>query len=169
VGLAILLVVGCRAGGGSLAPGNAAPSFSLPHIDGGLHSLDQYRGKVVLLNFWATWCAPCLEELPALERLYGQLKDRGVTVLAVGTEDERDNLKRVAQENGITFPILIDTEGIARGKYKVAGLPESFVLDAEGKLVFFQDSDGAPTVRIIGPRDWDSKEMIAKISQLLPK
>ncbi|MFM1846830.1 MAG: hypothetical protein RL417_304, partial [Pseudomonadota bacterium] len=154
-----------------LYPGDLAPDFSLPTISGGgseTLKLSDLKGRVVLVNFWASWCSPCIAELPAMERLYSRLKDRGFVILGVGVDDQPESLGEFQRKYGLTFPLVVDAAGEVKSRYKLNGVPESFVIDRAGKLVMIPDpEDGVPTVRIIGPREWDSPDAIARIESLL--
>ncbi len=148
----------CRREG--LSPGVHAPDIELASLQGGRLSLANFHGKLVLLNFWATTCAPCLEELPALERMYKQLASRGVVVFGVAVGDSVEDVSRVVQKFGVTFPIVLDPEGQSASRYKVQGYPESFIVDASGKLVLFPDTAANNLVlRIVGARSWDSEQV----------
>ena len=118
---------------GDLA-GRPAPNFTLKTVDGKIVSLKDFQGKVVLINFWATWCPPCREELPLFEEVYEKYKDRGFVVLAINTDPE--NLKDFLKEFGVklTFPILVGDDKIL-DLYPVRGLPTSFLVDREGRIV----------------------------------
>ena len=114
--------------------GQPAPDFTLKTIDGKTISLKDFKGKVVLINFWATWCPPCREELPLFEEIYEKYKDKGFVILAINTDPE--NLQDFLKDFGVelTFPILIGDEKIL-DLYPVRGLPTSFLIDREGKIV----------------------------------
>ena len=114
--------------------GQPAPNFTLKTVDGKEVSLKDFKGKVVLINFWATWCPPCREELPLFEKIYEKYKDKGFVILAINTDPE--NLKDFLKDFGvkITFPILIGDDRIL-DLYPVRGLPTSFLIDREGKIV----------------------------------
>ena len=135
-----------------------AADFAVPDLSGQAVRLSAYRGQVVLVNLWATWCPPCREEMPSMERLHERLKDRGFVLLAVN-EDEGgiEAVKRFVDEMKLTFRVLVDPEGEVGRKYGVWGYPESFLLDREGRVV----------ERVIGPRDWAAPEQIARIEALL--
>ncbi len=125
-----------------------APDFVLKDIHGKPVSLAQFKGKPILLNFWATWCGPCKEEMPSMQRLHDTAKNNGeFHVIAISID--RSNLKKVSQyaENlNLNFPILLDPERKTRKAYFIRGLPTSYLIDAEGKLRGF----------ISGARQWDS-------------
>jgi len=135
-----------------------APDFAAPDLEGQAVRLSAYRGRVVLVNLWATWCPPCREEMPSMERLHQRLKDRGFVLLAV-SEDEggAEGVRAFVAQMKVTFPVLLDPDGDVGRKYEVWGFPESFLLDREGRVV----------ERVIGPRDWSSPEQIARIEALL--
>ena len=157
-----------RNGSGSFAPGDLAPDFELPLIGGGGRKLSDYRGKVVLLNFWASWCGPCVSELPALENLRNKLGPKGFEVLGVGIDDDSDSLDNFRHRYGLTFPVLDDKMGEAKARYRLTGVPESFILDREGRFVMVMDpANNAPTVRIIGPREWDVGSSVARLSAVI--
>jgi peroxiredoxin len=135
-----------------------APDFSALDLDGQAVRLSAYRGRVVLVNLWATWCPPCREEMPSMERLHRRLKDKGFVLLAV-SEDEggKAGVKAFVEQMQVTFPVLLDPDGDVGRKYEVWGFPESFLVDRDGRVV----------ERVIGPRDWSSPEQIARIEALL--
>ncbi len=168
---ACLLLCACtRSGETGLNPGDLAPDLKLKALDSRQYSLSDFRGKVVLLNFWASWCGPCVSEMPALQRLHDQLKDQGFSVVAVGIDDEESALLEFQQKFGLSFPVLVDSDGTSKSSYKTSGVPESFIIDASGKLVLFPDpADKMPTVRITGPREWDAPNVISRMKALLDK
>jgi peroxiredoxin len=135
-----------------------APDFAVPDLDGQAVRLSAYRGRVVLVNLWATWCPPCREEMPSMERLHQRLKDKGFVLLAV-SEDEGGaaGVKAFVEQMKVTFPVLLDPDGDVGRKYEVWGFPESFLVDRDGRVV----------ERVIGPRDWSSPQQIARIEALL--
>ncbi len=121
----------------------------------------------MLLNFWASWCAPCVSELPALERLYQKLKSRGFVVVGVGIDDTPDNLSQAVSSMNLTFPIMVD-RGDAKSDYKLTGVPETMLLDREGKIILMMDPEtGEASSRILGPRNWDNPKMASRIASLL--
>ena len=142
-----------------LDPPLAAPGFELPDMDGEQHALRDYRGKVVLLNFWATWCPPCRREMPALERLYQQLGEDGLVVLAINQWEDPDHVFAYTGELNVfpTFPILFDPDSRVSEDFGVKGLPTSFLLDQEGRLRY----------RAIGGRAFDHPEVERTIRALL--
>jgi cytochrome c biogenesis protein CcmG/thiol:disulfide interchange protein DsbE len=112
-----------------------APEFKLDKLSGpGKQSLAAYKGKVVVLNFWASWCEPCRQESPLLERWHGRLKEHGGTVLGVDVLDVADDARGFVRDYKLTYPQLRDGDGNVLGKYGVIAYPETFVLDRRGKI-----------------------------------
>lgn len=167
--VSLLLLGSCVRGGQSgLNPGDSAPDFTAHLLTGGEKKLSDYRGKFVLLNFWASWCGPCIAEMPALQRLHDRFKDQGFTVLAVGVDDEVSALDEFRRRYGLSFPVLSEKNGASRKLYKTTGVPESFFINPDGKLVIFQDpEDNHPVVRISGPREWDSPNVVNRVSKMI--
>lgn len=113
--------------------GNAAPSFALRSTSGALVGLESLRGRVVVLNFWATWCLPCQEEMPALQRIHAELRDRDVVVLGISSEPPA-LVRRFASRRGISFQTLTDVGGAVARTYGVEGLPVGVVIDRSGTV-----------------------------------
>ncbi len=112
--------------------GAQAPDFTLTGLDGTSVRLSDFRGKTVLLNFWATWCGPCRKEFPELVNLSQLEANHGLVVLAVDVSESRDDVARFAQELGVTFPIVLDSESTVAHSYRLVGLPTSFFVDGDG-------------------------------------
>jgi cytochrome c biogenesis protein CcmG, thiol:disulfide interchange protein DsbE len=113
-----------------------APGFELPRLTGeGKVSLDGYRGKAVVLNFWASWCEPCKAEAPLLEKAWRKYRERGLVVLGVNSQDLSSDARRFARQVGWTYPLVRDGAGDVLGPYAVAAFPETFFVDRSGKLV----------------------------------
>ena len=125
----------------------AAEDFTLTMADGTSFRLSQHRGKTVLINFWATWCPPCREEMPALERLYRQHKDRGLVLVAVSIDADPNVVPPYVKASKLTFPIALDPKAEVANKYGVRALPSSFVIDRQGTM----------TGLALGPRVWDNE------------
>ena len=162
---ALVLLVGCalpilaqRPGTGlTLLPDRAtALDFELEDIDGNAHRLSDYRGKVLIINFWATWCPPCREEMPSMERAWETLKEEGILMLAVNVGEDEDTIFRFTANYPVEFPLLLDRDSNVVGEWPVRGLPTTFVVDREGRLVY----------RAIGGRSWDDAELLAPIRAL---
>ena len=144
-----------------LGVGMNAPDFSLPDLQGKNQRLTGYRGKVIFLNFWATWCKPCKEEMPSMQVLWDNLQKEDFIMLAVSM-DRVTTTKEISPfvENlKLTFPILTDSWGQTDKRYKLMGVPETYIIDQNGVL----------REKVIGPRDWTRTESIETIVQLLQK
>ena len=98
-------------------------NFILKRLDGNEVSLKDYRGKIVLLNFWATWCLPCLVEMPSMERLYNEFKDKGFTILAIDMQEDADSVRVFKEKYKLNFPILLDSDGSVGQFYGVRSIP----------------------------------------------
>lgn len=114
--------------------GKSAPNFTLKTLEGKEISLSDLRGKVVLVNFWATWCPPCREEMPLFEEVYKKYKNRGFEILAISTDTSADAVKEFVKEFKVSFPVLMD-DGKVSSSYGIQGLPTSFLIDREGKVI----------------------------------
>lgn len=113
-----------------------APDLSLTDLTGNPTSLADYRGKVVLVNLWATWCPPCKEEMPALEAFYGRHAGKGFTIVAVNDGDPQSDVAQFVKDYGLTFPVWLDPTYIATERaFKTLNLPSSFVIDRDGQIV----------------------------------
>lgn len=159
----------CSGGSPSFVPGAKAPDVALRDTLGNERRLSDYKGKVVLLKFWASWCGACISELQSVERLAARLAERGFVVLGVGVDDQAEPLAVMQKSYGLSYPTLIDQDGSVKRAFKITGVPESFLIDADGRFVMIADPDtNDPVVRIVGPREWDSAAMLARISAILP-
>ncbi len=114
--------------------GFLAPDFSLERLNGESITLSDLRGQPVLVNLWASWCGPCRLEMPAMERIYKEYKDKGFVILAINTtyQDNLANVKAFIEEHNLTFPIILDQEGSTTQKYQLTVLPSSYFIDSEG-------------------------------------
>jgi peroxiredoxin len=163
-----LLLFGCSDSRRGIYPGEIAPDVIGTDPQGAPATLHSIQGKALLVNFWATWCAPCMQELPALQILHTQLQDRGFKVVGVAVGDSVENVKEALVRFGITFPVIVDEAGKSKRKFEVKGLPESFVLDAQHRVVLVQDpADGAPVTKIIGPREWTQNRALQVFNTLV--
>lgn len=114
------------------AVGTSAEDFRLVDLEGKPQSLSQYRGKVVLVNFWATWCKPCTTEMPAMQAMYDKLRDKGFVVLAVNELEDEAKVREHIQQHGHTFPVLMDRDNKVANQFGVFGLPVSVFIDEKG-------------------------------------
>ena len=137
-GILMLIAIGYALSGapnnGGSEPSNAAPNITLETLDGQKVSLSQYKGQVVLINFWATWCPPCKKEIPALEAAYQAYKDQGFVVLGVDAGESRQTVETFASTAGITYPILLDEKDQWSGRFSGMGLPMSVIIDRNGQI-----------------------------------
>ena len=135
-----------------------APAFTLQDLAGKERVLSQWRGKLIMLNFWATWCGPCRTEMPGMERLWQRYRDKGLVVIAVSVDEEME--RRVAKFVEIlklSYPIVLDAEGVVSDRYQVSALPHSFLINGDGQLI----------AKVVGEREWDSPEAYALVESLL--
>lgn len=134
LGLVVLLSDSLVWGMGSRVPavGTAAEDFLLTDLEGKQQSLSQYRGKVVLVNFWATWCKPCTTEMPAMQATYDKLRDKGFVVLAINELEDDAKVREHIEQYGHTFPVLMDRDNKVANQFGVFGLPVSVFIDEKG-------------------------------------
>jgi peroxiredoxin len=147
-----------------LAVGKPAPDFSLSDLNDKPYRLSDFRGKVVFLNFWATWCKPCREEMPSMEILHKNFEKDGLVILAVSIDrvTTTKDIPPFVKGLNLTFPVLIDSWGRTDKPYKRMGVPETFIIDQEGIIREI----------VIGPRDWtrlDSLQVLTKLLNVTPK
>lgn len=135
-----------------------APDFTLRDLNGDVVTLSQFRGKVVFLNFWASWCPPCRAEMPSMERLNEVFADREFVMLAVNVEQGRRPVEAFLEQHSHSFPVLLDPDAKAQGLYQVSRYPETFLIDTQGRVV----------EHFIGARDWSSVDFLKQIDALLP-
>ncbi|MFY4727648.1 peroxiredoxin family protein, partial [Nitrospira sp. BLG_2] len=121
-------------GMGSRVPavGTAAEDFRLTDLEGNLQSLSQYRGKIVLVNFWATWCKPCTKEMPAMQIVHDKLREKGFVVLAINELEDEAKVREHIRQHGHTFPVLMDRDNKVANQFGVFGLPVSVFIDEKG-------------------------------------
>jgi len=143
----------------SVREGEMAPDFSLPGLKGERVHLAELRGKVVFLNFWATWCPPCIEELPSINSLYDKVQNSDFVIISVSIDQMgTEELKKFVVSNNLKFTVLHDPKSeVSAGKYGITGVPETFLIDRNGIIV----------KRYIGPRNWNEPEFIDYLNKLL--
>ncbi len=135
----------------------AAPSFLLPDIDGATRTLSEFEGRVVIANFWATWCPPCRAEIPSMQRSWEKLEPRGAQMLALHVGGDADQIWAFLAEFNVTFPVLIDHSGAVARMWQTIGLPTTYVVDPQGRK----------NLRAIGERTWDHPDILAQILALM--
>ncbi len=143
----------------------AAPQFELKTFDGQTLRLAELKGKPVVLNFWASWCVPCRDEAPALQAMWEKYKDQGLMVIGVDYVDTEPEAKKFMQEFGITYPTGADVGTIISSKYKITGVPETYFITREGKLLSGKDTNGRPLGNYIGAISASTLQL--RIEQLL--
>lgn len=160
----VVVVVGAYAMRDELFPvevGSPAPNFRARALDGtnAVRTLDDYRGKVVVLNIWATWCPPCIVEMPSFERLHRQVADTNLRIVAISVDEfvEGDSVLAFARDLGVTFDILHDSTRAIDRAYQITGYPETFVIARDGTI----------RKKWIGPADWSSAGNVALVRSLL--
>jgi len=135
-----------------------APDFVSENLSGGNTGLKDYKGKIVLLNFWATWCMPCRAEMPGMETLWQKYKEQGLVIAAVSVDKgSRGQIETFSKLLDLSFPILLDPESKVSDLYKVSNMPTSFFIDRNGKIIS----------RIVGTEEWTSPEAIQLVEELL--
>ena len=138
--------------------GGATPPLVLKDLNGKTQDLKQYRGKVVLINFWATWCPPCRAEMPSLQRLKAKMAGQPFVILAVDMGEAEPQVKAYIREIKTDFSVLLDKDGRALKAWKVFAFPTSYVVDAQGKIRY----------GLYGASEWDAADKVEKITQLMP-
>jgi thiol-disulfide isomerase/thioredoxin len=131
--------------------------FELQDLSGSTRRLSDYRGKVVFLNFWATWCGPCRFEMPSMEKLYRRFKDKGLEIVAVNLQEDRASVQRFVDQYGLSFPVLLDTTGRIGATYGARSIPTTYIVGRDGFVL-------AGTV---GTREWDDEEYLSFFEKLL--
>ena len=153
--LSLVLSAGCYSNSRPPHVGSPAKEFSVTDSDHTVN-LNQYRGQVVLVNFWATWCPPCVEELPSLMTLQERMKGRGLVVVGVSIDVDGDAYHRFLKLHGINFVTVRDPDQKVAGMYGTSGWPETYIIDRQGVL----------RRQFVGPVDWNAPDVIAFLSRM---
>jgi cytochrome c biogenesis protein CcmG/thiol:disulfide interchange protein DsbE len=153
--LSTSMLAGCYSGTRPPRIGNPAKEFSVQDSDRKV-SLDQFRGQIVVLNFWATWCPPCLEELPSLMTMQERMRGRGVVVVGVSIDVDQDAYHRFLKQQGINFLTVRDPQQKVASLYGTTGWPETYIIDREGVL----------RRKFVGAVDWNEPEIVQFLSRL---
>lgn len=133
-------------------------SFTLNDLDNASHSLENYRGRVVLVNFWASWCTPCIREMPGMQRLSDMMDGRPFDVVAINVSEGKKAAQRIQRYQKIRFTILLDPDGKAFGDWQANMLPTSYLVDSAGRIRY----------KALGPLEWDEDEQVSIIESLMP-
>ena len=134
-----------------------AIDFSVQSLEGQSERLSDHRGKVIFLNFWATWCGPCKAEVGEIDLLHETLKDEDFMIMALSIQEDRKRVSRFMQSSGVDFPVYLDSDGAVAIQYGVTGIPTTYIIDPDGKIVG----------RAIGPREWAGKDSVALMRSLM--
>lgn len=137
----------------------AAPDFLLRDMDEGIHKLSDYKGKPVIVNFWATWCPPCRAELPSMNRAWKKVKDEGIQMIAINVGEDEDTIFAFSGDYPIDFTILLDETGEEINNWPIKGLPTTFVIDPQGRIAY----------KAVGGREWDNDKLLDLVRGLKVK
>ena len=136
-----------------------APEFDLEDADGNRVRLSDYRGKPLIVNFWATWCPPCREEMPSMQRAWEQLSQEDIGLIAINVGEDADTIFQFTANYPVQFPLPMDLDSQVVQAWPVKGLPTTFVVDAEGRLAY----------QAVGGREWDHPELLDQVRSLKPE
>ena len=131
--------------------------FELPDLAGKKVKLSSLKGKVVFLNFWATWCGPCRSEMPSMQRMYEKLHKEGLEILAVDLQEDKGQVQSFARELALNFPILLDSTGAVGAQYNARAIPTTYLFSRAGFII----------ARAVGAREWDTPEMLETFRRVL--
>lgn len=138
-------------------PSTQAPTFSLPDLNGKTVTLRSFKGKVLLINFWATWCAPCREEMPALDRLQHKMKDKGLSVIGISIDSDKALVSEFIAKTKSSFTVLHDPDMTCHDEYKVFSYPTTFLVDRQGVIRKYWTD----------PQEWDSDSFATTLQEFL--
>ncbi len=139
-----------------LAIGDSAPDFTVPAVPGGFLDLSKYHQQVVVLNFWATWCLPCVEETPSLVKFAEDMRTQGVTVLGVSVDEDRTALRTFMEKYGITYTVGLDSDRALAARFGTVQFPETYILDRHGRVA----------EKLIGAVNWDDPRLRTFVREL---
>ena len=139
-----------------LRVGESAPDFSLPTLSPGSITLRDYRQRVVVVNFWVTWCPPCVQELPSLEKFAAQMRAQGVAVMGVSVDEDLAALQKFVSKAHLSFPIARDPDRSVASRYGTFKFPETYIIDRDGRIA----------EKIVGPINWQDPRIIALVQEL---
>jgi peroxiredoxin len=133
-----------------------APAFELRDPEGNIHRMSDYRGRVAIVNFWATWCPPCRAEMPSMQRAWEQIEAEGILMIGINVGEDLETVNGFTEEYPVTFPLLLDEDAKVTGEWPVRGMPTTFVVDSGGRIVY----------RAIGEREWDDPDLLDAVRNL---
>ena len=139
-----------------LADAPSAPDFVLNDIDGDQYQLSEYRGQVVIINFWATWCPPCRDEMPSMQSAWEQLEQEGIYMFGINVGEDEDTIFQFTADYLVEFPLLMDSDSSVIKQWPVRGLPTTFVVNPKGQIIY----------RAIGGREWDEPALLELVKAL---
>jgi len=137
--------------------GNAL-SFTLKDLDNTPHKLEDYRGKVVLVNFWASWCSPCIREMPGMQRLSDIMEGRPFEIVAISVSERRKTVQHMLQRLDLDFTVLLDPDGKTFNEWRASMLPTSYLIDTTGRIHY----------KAQGPMEWDEEDLVSIVEKLMP-
>ncbi|MCP4009305.1 MAG: TlpA family protein disulfide reductase [Proteobacteria bacterium] len=133
-----------------------AEEFSLIDLDEKIHKLSDYKGKPLIVNFWATWCPPCRAEMPSMERAWQKIESEGIAMIGINVGEDFEQVFSFTADIDVSFPLLLDLDGQVTGSWPIQGLPTTYILDPDGKMVY----------RMIGSREWDDEDLLDAVRDL---
>ena len=136
-----------------------APEIGLTDIDGGKHILSDYKGHILIVNFWGIWCQPCRKEMPALQRAYEELKKENISIIAIAMGDSSSDIIQYRIKNPVDFALLSDKDNVVSNRWSVPALPTSYIIDPGGEVI----------IRVIGEYKWDNPNFLEEIKALKSK
>lgn len=155
---ALVATVGCQKADEPALEGRHAPDFTLKDLSGREVKLSSLQGKVVLVNFWATWCPPCREEIPSMVQLNRAMQGKEFQMVAISIDEGGGSaVNSFFRKSGLVLPALLDTDGKVAKRYGTTGVPETFIVDKKGVIL----------KKVIGPMDWDAPEVVAGLNDLI--
>lgn len=133
-----------------------APEFLLRDMDEKIHELEDYQGKPIIVNFWATWCPPCRDELPSMNRAWKKVEKEGIKMIAINIGEDEESIREFTKKFPIDFTILLDETSEEISNWSIRGLPTTFIIDASGHVVY----------QAVGGREWDEDKLLDKVRKL---
>ena len=133
-----------------------APEIGLTDIDGAQHTLIKYQGRLLIINFWGTWCQPCRKEMPALQRAYEQLKKENISIIAIAVGDSSSDVIQYRNKNPVDFALLADKDSVLSTRWPIPALPTTYLINQKSEVI----------IRVIGDYEWDNPKLLEEIKAL---